>query len=73
MPLRQSLAVRPGKTSTLKPASLTIREGRAMVDAARTYKRIVQVGTQHRPAPHFVKIAEMIQRGDIGGVKFVRV
>jgi predicted dehydrogenase len=56
-----------------KPTSLTIREGRAMVNAARKYNRIVQVGTQHRSAPHFRKIAEMIQRGDIGPVKFVRV
>ena len=56
-----------------KPTSLTIREGRAMVDAARKYNRIVQVGTQHRSAPHFAKIAEMIQRGDIGPVRFVRV
>ncbi len=44
-----------------------------MVDAARKHNRIVQVGTQHRSAEHFMKIAEMIQRGDIGEVKFVRV
>jgi len=56
-----------------KPTSLTLREGRVMVNAARQHKRIVQVGTQHRSAPHFQKIAEMIQRGDIGQVKFVRV
>lgn len=56
-----------------KPTSLTVREGRAMVQAARKYNRIVQVGTQHRSAPHFMKIAEMIQRGDIGQVKFVRL
>ena len=37
------------------------------------HNRIVQVGTQHRSAPHFRKIAEIIQRGDIGPVKFVRV
>ena len=56
-----------------KPASLTVREGRAMVNAARRYNRIVEVGTQHRSAPHFQRIGEMIQRGDIGPVKFVRV
>lgn len=56
-----------------KPASLTVREGRVMVNAARKHNRIVQVGTQHRSAPHFMKIAEMIQRGDIGQVKFIRV
>lgn len=56
-----------------KPVSLTVREGRVMVDAARKHNRIVQVGTQHRSAPHFMQIAEMIQRGDIGEVKFIRV
>ncbi|HYW48470.1 MAG TPA: Gfo/Idh/MocA family oxidoreductase [Bryobacteraceae bacterium] len=68
------LACQAGKDVYVeKPTSLTIREGRAMVNAARKYNRIVQVGTQHRSAPHFMKIAEMIQRGDIGPVKFVRV
>lgn len=56
-----------------KPVSLTIREGRAMVDAARKYKRVVQAGTQHRSAPHFQRIAQMIQGGEIGKVSFIRV
>ena len=68
------LACQAGKDVYVeKPTSLTIREGRVMVEAARRYKRIVQVGTQHRSAPHFEKIREMVQRGDIGAVKFVRV
>jgi predicted dehydrogenase len=68
------LACQAGKDVYVeKPTSLTVREGRAMVSAARKYDRIVQVGTQHRSAPHFRTIAEMIQRGDIGPVKFVRV
>ena len=68
------LACQAGKDVYVeKPTSLTIREGRVMVDAARKYNRIVNVGTQHRSAPHFAKIAEIIQRGDIGPVKFVRV
>jgi predicted dehydrogenase len=68
------LACQAGKDVYVeKPTSLTVREGRVMVNAARKYNRIVQVGTQHRSAPHFMKIAEIIQRGDIGPVKFVRV
>lgn len=68
------LACQAGKDVYVeKPTSLTIREGRIMVNAARKHNRIVQVGTQHRSAPHFQKIAEIIQRGDIGEVKFVRV
>jgi len=68
------LACQAGKDVYVeKPTSLTVREGRAMVSAARTYNRIVQVGTQHRSAPHFMNIAQMIQSGDIGPVNFVRV
>ena len=68
------LACQAGKNVYVeKPTSLTVREGRAMVNAARKYNRIVQVGTQHRSAPHFMKIGEMIRRGDIGPVKFIRV
>jgi predicted dehydrogenase len=68
------LACKAGKDVYVeKPTSLVIREGRVMVDAARRYNRIVQVGTQHRSAPHFQKIAQIIQRGDIGQVKFVKV
>ncbi len=72
--IASNLACQAGKDVYVeKPTSLTIREGRVMVNAARKYNRIVQVGSQHRSAPHFAKIAEMIQRGDIGEVKFVRV
>lgn len=68
------LACQAGKDVYVeKPVALTIREGRAIVNAARKYDRIVAAGTQHRSASHFPKIAEMIQRGDIGEVKFVRV
>jgi predicted dehydrogenase len=68
------LVCRAGKDVYVeKPASLTIREGRAMVNAARKHDRIVQVGTQHRSAPRFMKIAEIIQRGNIGSVRSVRV
>ena len=40
-----------------KPLSITVIEGRAMVEAARKYKRIVQVGTHRRSAPHYVELA----------------
>ena len=38
-----------------KPASHTCWEGRKMVEAARKYKRIVQVGMQNRSAPMFMR------------------
>jgi len=55
-----------------KPVSVTVREGRLMVEAARKYGRIVQVGTQQRSAPHFQQAAEIVQAGEIGPISFVR-
>ena len=68
------LACQAGKDVYVeKPLALTVREGRVMVDAARRYKRIVQTGTQHRSAPHYREVQNIIQSGELGEVRFVRV
>ncbi len=51
-----------------KPLSLTIDEGRKMVEAARQHKRVVQTGSQQRSAPHYQKAVQMIQNGELGAV-----
>jgi predicted dehydrogenase len=56
-----------------KPLAHNIREGQAMVAAARRYNRIVVSGTQHRSATHFAEIARIIQGGELGKVHYVRV
>jgi predicted dehydrogenase len=56
-----------------KPLAHNVREGRAMVNAARRYNRIVQAGTQHRSSPHFREVQELVQSGAIGKVNWVRV
>jgi predicted dehydrogenase len=56
-----------------KPLAHNVREGRAMVEAARRHRRIVQVGTQHRSAEHFREAARIVQSGELGEVRFVRV
>ncbi len=42
-----------------KPLSMTVVEGRAMVDAARKYDRIVQVGTHRRSSRMYAQLAEV--------------
>jgi predicted dehydrogenase len=54
-----------------KPASHVISEGRAMIKAARQYKRVMQVGSQQRSAPHFAKCAELVQSGYVGDVSAI--
>jgi predicted dehydrogenase len=55
-----------------KPTSVAIGEGRKMVEAARKYNRVVQVGTQQRSAKHFQQAAKLVQDGGIGKVAAVR-
>jgi predicted dehydrogenase len=67
------LACQAGKDVYVeKPTSVAIAEGRAMVQAARKYNRIVQVGTQQRSQPHFQKAAEIVKSGALGDVTLVR-
>ena len=51
-----------------KPASHNIFEGLRMVDAARKYKRIVQIGSQSRSMAHKQKAMRLLQEGVIGKV-----
>ena len=55
-----------------KPLSATIVEGRAMVDAARKYERIVQVGTHRRSSRMYAQLAEVVRSGAIGKVTVAR-
>jgi predicted dehydrogenase len=68
------LACQAGKDVYVeKPLGHNVREGRAMVQAAREHNRIVQTGTQQRSAPHFETIHQIIQSGQLGKVHFVRI
>ncbi len=51
-----------------KPCSHNVREGRLMVEAARKYDRVVQVGTQARNSVHVKRAMDLIHDGAIGDV-----
>ena len=51
-----------------KPLSLTVVEGRKMVEAVRQYKRVCQVGTQRRSLPWCKEAADRVRAGGIGQV-----
>ncbi len=68
-PLITILACEAGKDVYVeKPVAMTVAEGRAMVEAARRYGRIVQVGTQQRSMPVFQKAVNVVHSGRIGTV-----
>ena len=58
-----------------KPLTLSIREGQALVKAARYYKRVFQTGSQQRswPDQKFRRACEYVRSERIGEVKMVRV
>ena len=54
-----------------KPMCLTIKEGRYLVNAARKFNRVTQVGTQLRSLPLGQWVQQQIQAGVIGKIKVV--
>jgi predicted dehydrogenase len=55
-----------------KPISVDVREGEALVTAARQYGRIVQVNTQRRSNPLYLKVRdEYVRSGRLGRVGLV--
>ncbi|HEC01962.1 MAG TPA: Gfo/Idh/MocA family oxidoreductase [Phycisphaerales bacterium] len=54
-----------------KPMCLSVAEGRHMVDIARKYKRVTQVGTQQRSIPLNNWASDLVKNGAIGKVKEV--
>ena len=55
-----------------KPLSLTIAEGRVMVNAARRYNRVVQMGTQQRSSTHFREAIDFVKSGALGKIRLVK-
>lgn len=56
-----------------KPLALTIAEGRAMVDAVRKHKRVLQTGSMQRSWQPFRHACELIINGYIGEVREINV
>jgi predicted dehydrogenase len=67
------LACQAGKDVYVeKPIASSIEEGKRMVEAARKYNRVVQVGTEWRSNTYFQKGVQVVQDGLIGKVSYVR-
>lgn len=57
-----------------KPISVDVAEGKAMLAAARKYKRVVQVGTQRRSTPHLIEARDrFLKEGKLGKIGLVEI
>ncbi len=54
-----------------KPMTLTVREGRAMVEAVRKHKRVFQTGSQQRSMEQCRFGCELVRNGRIGKIQVV--
>jgi predicted dehydrogenase len=67
-------ALRNGKdVYSEKPLTLTIDEGKKLVEAANQTGRILQTGSQQRSDPRFRLACELVRNGRIGKIKNVQV
>jgi predicted dehydrogenase len=55
-----------------KPLGQCIEEGRAMLEAARANKRVVQMGTQWRSGEHYGEAVNFVHSGLLGDIRMVR-
>jgi len=66
-------AVQAGKDVYVeKPVGHNVAEGKAMIEAARKYNKVVGVGTQQRSSSHFQQAVETVRSGKIGKVFWVQ-
>ena len=66
-------AMRAGKDVYVeKPLATSVLESKAVRDAARETKRIVQMGTHWRSGIHYAEAVELVRSGKIGKVRQVR-
>jgi len=55
-----------------KPLSYSIGEGRAMVEAAKKYSRVTQMGNHiHNDLPNYRRVVELVQSGMLGKIQRV--
>lgn len=56
-----------------KPLALTVKEGRAMVNATRLHGRVFQTGSMQRSWAEFRQAVELVRNGYIGDIKSIKV
>jgi predicted dehydrogenase len=65
-------ACKAGKDIYLeKPLTFTIKEGQKLIEAVRTNKRILGVGSQQRSDPNFQRAVNLVLEGKIGKIEKV--
>ncbi len=54
-----------------KPISITVQEGRRLVETVQRYGRVFQTGTQYRSIPTIREVCDFVRQGGLGKVRQV--
>ena len=67
------LAARAGKDVQCEKPTLTIAEGKLLIDTIRQYGRVFQTSTEDRSVPVYHRMAELVRNGRIGRLQRIEV
>lgn len=67
------MAMLAGKDVQCEKPTLTINEGKALVDCARKLKKVFQTSTEDRSIPVYHRMAELVRNGRIGKLQRIEV
>jgi predicted dehydrogenase len=67
------MAARAGKDVQCEKPTLTITEGRVLIDTIRKHERVFQTSTEDRSLPMYHRMAELVRNGRIGKLQKIEV
>jgi predicted dehydrogenase len=67
------MAMRAGKDVQCEKPTLTIGEGKVLIDAVRKHKKVFQTSTEDRSIPVYHRMAELVRNGRIGKLQRIEV
>jgi predicted dehydrogenase len=67
------LAVHAGKDVQCEKPTLTINEGKLLIETVRRHQKVFQTSTEDRAVPEYHRIAELVRNGRIGKLQHIEV
>ena len=67
------LAIQAGKDVQCEKPTLTINEGKVLIEAVRKHKKVFQTSTEDRAVPEYHRMAELVRNGRIGKLQRIEM
>ncbi len=67
------MAARAGKDVQCEKPTLTVNEGKILIDTIRRRKKVFQTSTEDRAVPEYHRMAELVRNGRIGKLQRIEV